>query len=44
MLYFIVHFLTMLRKEQSIGFCRGPWVEGKMFRGEGAKYVNNLFI
>ena len=46
MLYFIVHFLTMLRKEQSIGFVegRGSRVEGKTFRGEGSKYVENLFI
>ena len=31
MLYFIVHFLTMLRKEQSIGFVegRGSRVEGR---------------
>ena len=43
MLYFIVHFLTMPRKEQSIGFCRGPRVE-KTLRGEGSKYVKNLFI
>ena len=30
--YCIVHFLTMLRKEQSIGFCREPRVERKMFK------------
>ena len=27
----------MLRKEQSVGFCREP-------RGEGSKYVKDLFI
>ena len=42
--YCIVHFLTMLRKEQSKGFCREPRVEGKMLRGEGLKYANDLYI
>ena len=28
MYYCIVHFLTMLRKEQSVSFCREPRVEG----------------
>ena len=31
--YCIVHFLTMLRKEQSIGFCREPRIEGKKVKG-----------
>ena len=40
--YFIVHFLTMLRKEQSIGFCRGLRVEGRGSRGKhlGARVQN----
>ena len=42
--YCMVHFLTMLRKEQSIGFYRELRIEGKMVRVEGSTYTKNLFI
>ena len=43
MYYCIVHFLTMLRKEQSVGFCQEPRVEGKMLGVDGSKCANDLF-